>query len=393
MKSIYQKTVLTLFALSFIFRAEAIDGLLVKTINYSLNDNWYKTVSSTVPVFSDCKSVYRTQAVFIAVVVGGLELDTEGKANAEYSITISNSKQSNYFSKKELPIVKQRTIDPKHLQLSEAVLKMAIKEGDPLGKYKIKVQIKDLVSGKSKTLKSEIKVVKLPSYSSFKINDEEAFGSWMENYYQSPTPETALSNYIFYAQSKLSENENSFLPIFNFMLEIFNNNPYLLEQIIACYDKQDGKTKIHLIYLLQFSDIDASEFLNQLEGMEQDALKEIKKYSIPNPYDEIKEPAQLDMLWSNFRANGGYQPILKLIQTLDYTKYQGEMEAYSKMEEKTPEARQKAIYDSIYDAVVWSFSSNCKQHTLVKKYALWALENEDLSEIQREELKKIMTNL
>lgn len=43
------------------------------------------------------------------------------------------------------------------------------------------------------------------------------------------------------------------------------------------------------------------------------------------PYGIIKNPYQLDMLWGEFSASGAYKPIQKLIQTLDYGKYEGEL--------------------------------------------------------------------
>ncbi|MDD4971271.1 MAG: hypothetical protein PHT07_17720 [Paludibacter sp.] len=88
-------------------------------------------------------------------------------------------------------------------------------------------------------------------------------------------------------------------------------------------------------------------------------------------------------------ANGGYQPILKLIQTLDYSKYQGDIDKFKKSKQ-TSEDRQKAINNAIYNSLVWSLSSNCKQHVLVKEYCDWAVEFEKLSAIQKDELKKIL---
>jgi hypothetical protein len=95
------------------------------------------------------------------------------------------------------------------------------------------------------------------------------------------------------------------------------------------------------------------------------------------------------MLWATFMAGGSYQPILKLIQTLEYTKFQGDLEKFESSKQ-TAEDRQKAINDAIYDSLVWSLTSNCRQHRLVKEYCIWALKYENLSNVQRGELKKIL---
>lgn len=42
------------------------------------------------------------------------------------------------------------------------------------------------------------------------------------------------------------------------------------------------------------------------------------------------------------------------------------------------EDRSNLVNHAIYNALLWSFTSNCEEHSLVKKYALWALGNENL---------------
>lgn len=273
--------------------------------------------------------------------------------------------------------------------MSEAVLKMVFTEKDVLGKYKIKVKMKDLVSGKSQVLKSEFILKELPAYDNFQVKSEQDFTKWLNGYYKEQQPEQALAHYIYYAKSEMSENENAFLPIFSTMLEIVNHNTFLLEQILAAYKKEDENTRFHLIYLLHYSDLEATVFLEGLDGIEKKAYIELQKSTLPDPYGLIFNPAQLDMLWSEFMTNGSYKSILKLIQTLGYIKYEGGIEAYEESEQ-TETDRTNLINNAIYDALVWSFTSNCEQHPLVKKYALWALEYEDLSKVQKEELKKIL---
>jgi len=80
-----------------------------------------------------------------------------------------------------------------------------------------------------------------------------------------------------------------------------------------------------------------------------------------------------------------------LIQTLEYTKYQGDLSKFKKSKQ-TNEDRQKAINNAIYNSLVWSLKSNYKQHELVKDYCDWAVENESLLDVQKNELKKILND-
>lgn len=213
---------------------------------------------------------------------------------------------------------------------------------------------------------------------------------WFEKYYENPKPESALSYYLYYSQSSLSDKESSFWPIFSVFSEIFKNNSYLLPSIVKCYKNQDLKTKFFFLYLITYSNIGTDDFFNSLTGDEKDAYLKIKDAPMPNIYDTISDPSQLDMLWGTFMANGSYKPILKLIQTLDYTRFQGDLDKFKKSKQ-TEDDRQKAINNAIYNSLVWSLKSNCKQHELVLSYCKWAYQYENLSEVQRGELKNIVT--
>lgn len=385
------KTVKLFLLLHLIFCAlsvQAIDGVLLVTADYTFQDKWYKTVSANIPQFMSTKETFRGQEIYIAVIAGDFELDEE-KAKVVYDIEITNPKQKEYLNKGKLPVINKK-VNPKYLQMSDAIIKLVLTEEDLLGKYKVKVKIKDLISGKSKVIKSEFVLKELPAYNDVKIEGDHDFAKWLQGYYKEQQPEKALAHYIYYANSEMAENEDSFLPVFSVILEIVNHNSFLLEQILEAYEAENSQTRFYLIYLLYYSNLEANDFLTALEGIEKDAYVELQKSSLPNPYDLIFNPAQLDMLWSEFMASGSYKSILRLIQTLDYVKYEGGIEAYAKSDQ-TEEDKTNLVNNAIYDALTWSFKANCEQHPLVKKYALWALENETLSEIQQEELAKILT--
>jgi hypothetical protein len=159
--------------------------------------------------------------------------------------------------------------------------------------------------------------------------------------------------------------------------------------MIDCYKTRDVKTKIYLLYLLTYANIAPVDFFNSLEGVEKETYLKIKDSSLADIYGTIVDASQLDMLWGTFMASGSYQPILKLIQTLEYTKYQGFLDKYKKSEQ-TPEDRQNAMNNAIYNALVWSLKSNCAQHKLVRAYCEWAFQQEHLSEVQKKELKAIL---
>lgn len=379
----------TIILLSSVFHTYAIEGLLVKTTDYSFKEKWNNTVGSSIPKLTTCDTVFKKQYFYLTAIAWDFSLDMQNISDVRYSIKITKPDNYIYFSQENLPLVNRKISNKKNLQMSDAIIKVCFEDSDLFGKYKIEIQIIDEVSGKSKSIDSDIFLVQLPSYDKFTVDDENTFMKWFEKYYQNPNPESALAYYVFYSQSKLSEKESNFLAIFSLFLEIFRNNKFLLPQLTQCYKNQNEKTKIYLVFLLYYSDIGTSDFFTGLKGNKKVTYLKIKESPLPDIYGEIIDASQLDMLWATFRASGSYLPILKLIQTLDYSKYQGELDKFKKSEQ-TDDDRQKAIKNAIYDSLIWSIESNCQQHELINKYCNWALQFENLSDVQKDELKKIL---
>jgi len=366
----------------------AIEGLLVKTIDYSFSEKWSNNLS--IPKLTISDTVYKGQYIYLTAIAGDYQLNTENKAVVQYSINITRPDNSVYFFQENLPIIDRKLENSNNLHMSDAKLKISFEANDLFGEYKIELKIFDRVSGQSKSIKSSLILAETPPVEKFIVKNQDEFTNWIGNYFKQPKPATALANYIYYSKSELSKDNSKFYTIFSVFLEIFRNNKFLLPQVLNSYEKQEEKTKLFLIYLLHFSDNGATAFLENLKGTEKEYYKQIKESKLPELYGEIIDNSQLDMLWATFLASGSYEPVLKLIKTLDYVKYSGEIEKYQNSSNKSEASRQKAINNTIYTALVWSLQSNCKQYDLVKGYAKWTLEYGDLNELQKEELNKIL---
>ncbi|MFK7770924.1 MAG: hypothetical protein AB8F94_02250 [Saprospiraceae bacterium] len=386
-----KKILCLLFTITISFSIFAIEGILVKTTYYSFQNKWFKTISSSAPRLIQCDTVYKNQTLFLTAIAGGFAFDKNDLADVDYSIKVFNPDGSIYFSQKKLEVIKGKVENKNNLQMSRSILQANFSSNDSFGIYKIEIQISDNITKEVKNLTTEIILVELPHYKKIKI-DQENFNSWIDRYFEHPLPVTAVNNYIFYSKSPLAEDDSKFFPIFSIFLEIFKNNKYLYPQVLEAFKNEDEKTRTYLIYLIHYSQMGTTEFFSQLEGTEKLIYSEIKDSKLPEIYGEITDPSQLDMLWSTFTASGGYEPILKLIKTLEYTKFQGKLDQF-KTSKQSDEDRRLAINNAIYDSLVWSFSSNCQQYQLVKSYAKWALQFEDLSEVQKNELKILLDKL
>lgn len=381
-----RKVVSSLFLIVSSLLCYAIDGNIITTIDYSFTEKWNHTFKSTTPLINGCDSIYKNQNIFINVVANDCDLNNDDSLNVEYFLKIFKPDHSIYFFQDKIQFTNTTKSNKNGERLRNAIVKMHFKNSDPYGEYNIVLEIVDKLSHKSKFLDSKVTLVEIPSYKQLpEIKEIPVFTKWMDNYYKDPCPAKALSYYIFYTKSELSENETTFLPVISFFLEIVRNNSFLLTQILECFESQDLKARIYLIYLLRYSNIVSSDFFDQLEGLEKEIYLKVKDLPLADLDGAISDPYQLDMLWSTFFASGSYQPILKLIKTLEYSTYQVEFETTNKKEDD-----QEVMKNAIYNVLIWSLKNNCKNHDLVKAYCEWSMQFEELSNLQKIELSKIL---
>lgn len=372
-------------------RVFAVDGLLIHSIDHAFKDKWYKTLGQSVPVLPSCDIVYRDQMFYIAAVAWDYKLNPEGEAKMNYSIKIIAPDGSIYDEKEHLKLVNYKVPNKDYLQMSEACIGIRFNEEDEFGKYKLVMTIEDLVDNTSKVLEKEVEYSDLPKHDFYQVKDNDDFDQWFYTYHIEPFPVKALSYYFHYLNRDSSAPFDSNAIMNYAFVEIVRNNTFLHQQIVDAYKDSSQKEKTALLLLLANSDFESNDFIVALSKEEKDTYDAYKQNQLPETIETITEAIQLDMLWTKFFVTGKYQPILKLVQTLDYVKYHGGLKKYKKT--KKPKHREKALNEAIYQAVVWSLSSNIQQHELVAGYCLYAANAGDLSRVQLEELNAIFVHL
>ena len=375
----YSKTVLLLIILTLIYSPYAfgIDALLITSPDLNITDKWKKTESESIPRFSTVSSVVKKQYFNTLLLFSDYKLDSNQNVKISCDIKVISPDKSICFEQKNIKAFNRTVKNGKLVLLSDAILNICFEDSDPLGSYIIETTSYDNISGTSVSKSQIIELVDFKSNDYFHNDDE--FQEWFNTYHQKPSPEKAISAYLYYSNSKLSEAKNGFIPAFTFFLTIFNHNQFLIPILTDSYSKQDLKTKIYIIWLLRYLDYDSSAFLESLKGDEKQAFEKIKNETIPLQKDKIVSGEHLDVQWSTFLATGSFEPIKKIIDSLEYSRYSGSLDAY-KTSEKTEEDREKAILDSTFQAARWSISSNIQQYELVKKYCIYSFINDEYPE-------------
>lgn len=374
-------------------RCFAIDGILVQTIDYSIREKWACTPAASMPMIPNSDTVFRGQTIYLSAIVGDYRLDTKGCADVVLSVEVFRPDGSEYYSVKEQPFMDGYAgyMDGR-FQMSSTFLSVTFENKDPLGSYGIKMLITDRVSHTSKMLESKVELVELPAYDHFTFTDEERLMDWVNNYHRCPQPEKALAAYL-YICPKYGDDETALIPLLGLMLEIFQHNQFLYPQLSECYDKQSEDIQNYLDLLMYYLGIGREDFTQSVGEEVQLILDLLQETLYPEKSGVIVTPIQLDVLWGKFLASGSYEPVLKLIKTLDYVKYRGSMKKvnWKNWYHVSDQKKQEALNEMIYEALRWSLHSNCKQFPLVRQYCEWALSDGNLTGTQRRELQKVLS--
>ena len=384
------QTALSLLFIALSLPCFAIDGILVQTVDYTVRQKWVCTNSSSVAIIRTTDTVFPGQTLYITAIACNYQVDKKGCADVVYSVRVLRPDNSVYTMIDSLPLIRGKVQDPRHFQMSNAFVNLSFEENDPLGTYQIELLIIDKTANTTKRLESQVVLTNLPSYERYLVTEDDNFEKRIYHYYLNPHPERITADYL-YAYQKYGDDENAFIPLLGFMVEVYQHNRFLYPQL-----SENQKDTFAINLLMYCLGIENPAFDTSLEEEVSFVMDELKATLFPEREATITSPVQLDVLWAKFMASGGYEPVKMLIQTLDYAKYKGSFKKvkWSDGLDKIPEKKiQNAINELTYNALTWSMRSNCEQHPLVLQYCQWALKNEKLSGLQRKELKKILSSI
>jgi hypothetical protein len=359
----------------------------VVSSDYSFYDQWYRTVSESVPLINKSETVYHDQPLFVYVFFSGYGVDSLDMADVNYNLRIFKPDSSLLEEHLKVLGYKGKIVNPNNLILSIANLRFNFEMTEPIGNYRVEAELVDNVLNDKVTVSTIVTLSELSLDSS--INNDSLLGKWLETYYQTPIPELAVDAFIYFTKSGLREIAEE--PVFAFFRVLFGHNLYLVPHLISKYDFQDETTQNDILMLLAFLDVDVSEFINQLPQNKLYAYQQLKENSNLFDYSELEHPTQLDMIWSEFFASGRYGAIRRLVDALSLSQYKGAIDLYNNSG-KAESLEKNALLEASYKSVVWSLGANAKTHKLIKDYLTYILKNEPLDDNVRNELENIIIN-
>lgn len=210
------------------------------------------------------------------------------------------------------------------------------------------------------------------------FENENEIDDWYTHYYQSPTPEKAVSALLYYPFSSLYEKETTRDQMAVFLATIFKRNKQLLStayQEVANNPSSDIK-QFFLRILWWVNSDDSKSILKQAKSdwKNPEWQEIIDQHLSQIPFDPLVEPVatpnHLDFLWSIFLATGEELPLVCIISALELQK------------------EKDVTLFLTGGAAQWSLISNARQHQ--KVYQICEESYKTSEGFKKESLKKIL---
>ncbi len=383
---LFNTTLTLLILITLSGNATAIDGTIATSLDYGFFDKWYKTAGESVPMLSTTQTVAKKQYYTLYTHIGNYATNADSMATIKMDLKVTSPSGKEYFSGKDLNALDRKIHNSSFVQLSSTNLRACFEEDDEPGIYTMTVTLHDINTNSSQELSTSITLTDFKRVE-FLMADRDEVQHWLQKYYKDPNPLLAMEAFLFISNQELTQ--SAYYPFFSFFIEVFENNTFLIPELLKIYETQPFEVRMNFLNLLHYIGYDDPGFYSSLLPNEHEYAEYLKTY--PNHFTdtEITSPSHLDILWGKFFSSGNYEPILRLVKSLEYSEFLPYLEDTDRSD-KSEETAQRIGKAIIYKAAKWSLDSNYGQHRLVEDYCRYILVNEELSESVKKDLLEIV---
>lgn len=343
---------------------DSVNGYFGITNDLHFRSKWYNTQVTYTPKLTTVNEVFKNEYFDILVFINEMSLDTNNHCDISYDLKIIDSEGDIHTTIDNIKALDRKIIN-ESIFLSENLVRFCFDDDDEMGTYTFKIKLLDNISGKSLLIKKDISLV---NYSEKNL-DQKDINKSMTYYYEDPNP-----SFIFNFFNILFKNDKDNLKFIMgaFFDKVFQDEKYLIPHLQEYFLSLSKKDKEKMLFILKSIHVNNKNILKgiSLTKKEEEIFKSI---SIPDLQDDmILHPIELDMNWASFFATGEFKYVYNIIKSIELV--------------------QNEEYKTIGNAAIWSLSSNCEQHDLVKAYCINAYYSENLDDFTKGILAKIIND-
>ncbi|MGD9201652.1 MAG: hypothetical protein PVI26_08830 [Chitinispirillia bacterium] len=302
------------------------------------------------------------------------------------SIKVIDPKGNEFLKKKNIEVIKGKVLRDDMTMLAKSGITLGIPRSAGGGDYKVIISAKDKIERQWFNDTAIIKVIEtIPVY---EFKNDSLFLSWIENYYKSPNPKSAISAFDYYLKSELLSNDSLFRSIFYFFDLLVQNNPFLGDEIIKKAQKEGKEYQTYVAMLLNIIKWDTDTLLKSLPLASRKII--FSEMDNINPIITFIYKLDPNPIIYSFYYSGNYETLKMFAESMwsrDTDSLPDSMICDKCSTEESKNAIKEKKYYSIAKSVLLDLYNS---HSLVRGYLNFMYANEDLKPIVREEIGKII---
>lgn len=336
-------------------------------------DWWYAVPDNFEPQVTHIERVHKGEYFSVFPVFKNYATDLGGAASITFNVKLTRPDGKTQLDLEELEGHIGLTSGPDLLP-AQAVVNLNFDPEDDFGEYTIEVTAIDKVSHQTNV---QHRVISLIEFEVEKLTKKERENLFF-TYPVEPDPAKALASFLQIERSFFNEEKEPVWSAIWFFKTVFENNEFLIPHLMEEYGFLNSKQQQDIIFLMTL--LGKTEKLPRLSGDMKRFERLMAAGRIPDPYDEITMPKQLDMLWAEFFATGTVRPIRHIVNSLALVEHAGTLERIQsgELDPNELEVYREGMLEAVFQAALWSLKSNCVQVPLVKQYCIGLLLSDEL---------------
>ncbi|MCP3966384.1 MAG: hypothetical protein GY750_09540 [Lentisphaerae bacterium] len=356
-------------------QAKKFKAFIQTSLSYSFSEQLAYIPPNEIPVLPVVSKVYATQLFDVYVFFQDFTIKNE-TTNVTFDVKVTGPDGSHFFGRKKLEgLVQSQKINVSfHVHLSPNIFRISFNPNDPKGTYRIAIKATDHLSGQTINTFTRIKLLGGPPmfYKAVNFTPRE-IGEYMCYYYRDPKPERLVP--VFLGFCKICTDLRDEYPDFNhmalmaFFYKAFSMNKFLLPALANSAKDLPFSEKQHAVFLMHWMDTPYRARL--IAAMGPDAMQYDRTLEIcHNPFiiKQARSSVQLDILWSLFFASGEFEPVFKILETMELMETGLKPEELKRMKGIAPGTKSRIRDWIVGHAAEWSLKVNCRRHRLLRYF-------------------------
>ena len=367
--------------------------IIASTIDADM-DAWHKMPKDAIPQLTSVNKVRFGEKFSLFPLVRNASIK-DGKFKIKYTITATAPDGKN------LTIVDSASYEGAKKTLYDIlacpdIIDIKLDSQYQKGVYYFTIAVLDEIAKKNVSNTTKVEIIDWVAPAP--IDSDDILDKAFYTFHLKPSAELLYSMFFSKKLNLLKRNapyQLNFMML-GFFKAGFLHYDFLVDEISKNFSnlKPDEKSKaILLMRILGKKPID-EKLLSKIEIKYQ---RNLQKANIPNPYehwDKVLAPAQIDMLWGEFYANGNYKPIRRIMNLLINSKEADIVEQFIKQKRrpKTQKETNQFTMGMLHILSIKSLLRNANICDRVDQYCVWAIENKDLPEESMKVIEPLLGN-